>query len=172
LSYGELTDEMQRALGPILRGRVVYDLGAGDLGHSHALLRCGADRVVAIDKEAMPKPRSPRVTAVQSYFDRVVVPDRVDVAFVGWPQNRPLPGLLNWLDAADVVIYLGHNFDGSSCGNAALFGYFTTRQLVVEVPGRRNSLLVMGERMKKLRALTPEEAAHFSAEVVQGPLRL
>lgn len=164
VSYGEITDEMQEALTPLVDGKTVYDLGAGDLAHSRVLVSLGAARVVAVDKAPMPDPRCPEVSRLQGHFDQCPVPDHIDVAFLGWPQTYPMPGLLDWLDAADVVVYLGHNFDDSYCGSPELFFYLTRRALLDEVVGRRNTLLVLGERLEKPRPMTAEEAAHFSRD--------
>jgi len=162
MSYGEITAEMHEVLGPLIDGRTIYDLGAGDLAHSHLLVTLGAREVVAVDKAPMPKPRSEQIVRLQGHFGELAVPDRIEVAFLGWPQTYRMPGLIDWLDAADVVVYLGHNFDDSCCGSPELFFYLTRRALVDEVVGRRNTMLVLGERLSEARPMTEEEAAHFS----------
>ena len=162
MSYGEITDEMREVLAPLVDGKTVYDLGAGDLAHSHVLVHLGADAVVAVDKAPMPKPRSLKVSRMQGHFGQLPVPEHIEVVFLGWPQTYPMEGLLDWLDAAEVVVYLGHNFDDTYCGSPELFFYLTRRALLEEVVGRRNSLLVLGERLAETRPMTEEEAAHFS----------
>lgn len=164
MSYGEITDEMEEVLAPLVDGKTVYDLGAGDLAHSHVLAGLGAARVVAVDKVPMPKPRCSEVSRLTGHFGRLPVPDHIDVAFLGWPQTYPLPGLLDWLDVADVVVYLGHNFDDSYCGSPELFFYMTRRSLLREVLSQQNTLLVLGDRLAEMRPMTSEEAAHFSRE--------
>jgi 23S rRNA U2552 (ribose-2'-O)-methylase RlmE/FtsJ len=164
LSYGEITDEMEEVLAPLVEGKTVCDLGAGDLAHSHVLARLGAEAVIAVDKVPMRKPRCSEVSRLHGHFAQLPVPDHIDVAFLGWPQTYPLPGLLDWLDAADVVVYLGHNFDDSYCGSPELFFYLTRRALLDEVLGRRNTLLVLGDRLAEVRPMTCEEAAHFSRD--------
>lgn len=161
MSYGEITDEMEEVLTPLVDGKTVYDLGAGDLAHSHVLVRLGAASVVAVDKAPMPTPRCPEVSRLHGHFGDLPVPDHIDVVFLGWPQNYPLPGLLGWLEAADVVIYLGHNAGDSYCGTSELFFYLTRRALWDEVLGARNTMLVLGEALAKMRPMTEEEAAHF-----------
>jgi len=164
LSYGEITDEMEEVLTPLVDGKTVYDLGAGDLAHSHVLARLGAEAVIAVDKAPMRKPRCSEVSRLHGHFGQLPVPDHIDVAFLGWPQTYPLPGLHDWLDAADVVVYLGHNFGDSYCGSPELFFYLTRRALLDEVLGRRNTLLVLGDRLGEMRPMTGEEAAHFSRD--------
>lgn len=162
MSYGEITDEMQQVLTPFVDGKTVYDLGAGDLAHSHLLVRLGAEGVVAVDKAPMPTPRRAEVSRLQGHFGQLPVPEHIDVAFLCWPQTYPMPGLLDWLDAADVVVYVGHNFDDSHCGPPELFFYMTWRAVLEEVLGRRNTLLVLGDRLAEPRPMIAEEAAHFS----------
>jgi hypothetical protein len=166
MPFGHLTEEMLEVLAAVVRDQEVYDLGAGDLGHAYRLVRLRASKVVAIDKERLPVPRSPKILTVQSYLNRVPVPDRYDVAFLAWPQNCPLVGLTDWLHAADMVVYLGSNRNGSSCGNPQLFHYLAHRELLAEVEHHRNTLLVLGSWRESPRPMTGEEAAHFSAEVV------
>lgn len=162
MSYGEITDDMQVVLTERVDGKTVYDLGAGDLTHSHLLVALGARAVVAVDKAPMPTPRSPNVTRIQGPFAEVPVPERIEVAFLAWPQPFPMPGLLDWLAAADMIVYVGHNFDDSSCGTEALFFDLTRRRLLDEVLGRRNTMLVLGDRLAEPRPMTEEEAAHFT----------
>ena len=164
LSYGEITDEMEEVLALFVDGKTVYDLGAGDLAHSHLLARLGADAVIAVDKVPMQKPRCPEVSRLHGHFHQLPVPDHIDVAFLSWPQTYPLPGLLDWLDAADVVVYIGHNFDDSYCGSPELYFYMIKRALLDEVLAQQNTMLVLGERLAEARLMTSEEAAHFSRD--------
>lgn len=166
MSYGKITSEMEAALRSIVQDKVVYDLGAGDLQHARHLLRLGAKHVVAIDKEPHPT-ASGSITVIEGYFDRVPIPtDGLDIAFVAWPINYRTPGLVTWLAAATVVVYLGHNFDGSSCGNPELFEHLIGRRLTHWVAHRSNTLIVVGEPLSTPREPTPEEAA-FGSDTVR-----
>lgn len=165
MAYGKISPMMEAVLRPLVTGKVVYDLGAGDLQHARHLLRLGARRVVAIDKE--PKPtHSPDIEVVEGYFNQVPVPPRIEVAFSGWPINTSTPGLVSWLEVAETVVYLGHNFDHSSCGNPALFQHLLRRKLLAWVPHRANTLIVVGEPLAEPREPTPEEAA-FGSDTVR-----
>jgi hypothetical protein len=164
VSYGEIDQDMRWVLEPLLDGKTVYDLGAGDLTHSHMLVELGAKAVVAVDKAPMPTPRYPEITRAHGHLGEVPIPEHVEVAFLCWPQTYPMPGLLDWLDAAEVVVYIGHNFDGDHCGQPELFFYMTGRALEDEVVGRRNTMLVLRDHLAELRPMTPEEAAHFSVD--------
>lgn len=164
MSYGELTEEMQEALTPLVDGKTVYDLGAGDLTLSHVIAGLGAAAVIAIDKAPMPPPQSPLVSRLEGHFGRLPVPDHIDVAFLGWPQTYPMPGLYDWLDAADVVVYLGHNSGNTYCGRPELFLYMTRRALMEEVLGVRNTLLALGDWLAEPRPMTVEEEAYFTRD--------
>lgn len=167
MSYGKITNEMEVALRPIVRGEAVYDLGAGDLQHARHLLRLGARHVVAIDKEPPRPTASENITVLGGYFDQVPIPtDGIAVAFVAWPINYRTPGLVAWLAAARVVVYLGHNFGGSSCGNPELFEHLLSRRLTGWVAHRANTLIVVDEPLSAPREPTPEEAA-FGSDTVR-----
>ena len=176
MGYGEITTEMEAVLRPLVKGKVVYDLGAGDLHHARHLLQLGARRIVAIDKgdfvaidkEYQP-PSTPRIETISGYFDAVPIPPGgIEVAFVCWPCNRYNPGLVTWLEAAEYVIYIGSNFDGTACGSPDLFEHLLRRRLTGYVPHRRNSLVAVAERLPEPRETTPEEAAARSPTIRHG----
>lgn len=165
--FGVVTKEMDYALVPHVRGRVVWDLGAGFLTHAKRLLELGASEVVAVDKEEMPDPSSPRITRVRSHFTDLVVPDGgIDVAFLAFPQNTTLHGLISILERSQVVVYFGSNTDGTACGDVTLFEHLRGRGVLSHVPGRRGSLVVYGGPCLGMRALVPEEWAALHPERV------
>ena len=51
--YGEFTTEMEELIRPYVDGKLVVDLGAGDLTKTRRLAALGA-KVIAVDKEEMP----------------------------------------------------------------------------------------------------------------------
>lgn len=165
--FGVLTQEMTHALVPHVRGRVVWDLGAGFLLHANDLVtRYGATSVVAVDKEEMPEPTSPKITRVRSRFHDLTLPkEGIEVAFLAFPQNIPLPGLVEVLRRSQRVIYFGSNTDGTACGDKNLFGHLREREVLSHVPHPRNSLIVYGEEHPGWRrALVPEEWAALHPE--------
>ena len=175
MPYGHLNHQMREALTPLVKGRVVYDLGAGDGDHGRTLSNLGAARVVCIDKEQVgfnatgslpPRPPVKNIEVIRGYIAEVPIPTDLDVVFLGWPQNYHIIGLVPWMQAAKTVIYLGHNFGGTACGFPAMFEHLIARRLVAHIPNERNTLLVVGEPLLSSRAPTPEEAAFFSSEVV------
>jgi len=74
-------------------------------------------------------------------------------------------GLLQALDRADVVIYLGCNTDHSACGSPELFRQLCGRELLGHVPHRRNTLLIYG-RGTRTGPLTGEEFAGLTGALL------
>lgn len=168
MNYGLVTPEMAVVIKGHVRGQEVWDLGAGDLTYAHHLIRrYGVERVVAVDKGEMPKPRRKAIHLVDKPFDQVQMPlAGVDVAFLSYPVNWHCPGLINLLRKSQKIIYLGSNTNGTACGDARLFQYLMCRQVLAHVPHSRNSLIVYGEEMAVplARDTLPEEWAALHPE--------
>lgn len=149
MTYGTWTDEMAAAVRPVVEGRVVYDLGAGRLGHSRRLVGMGASHVHAVDKERADDAwwRGKPITFIQSYYADLVVPDVVEVAFLAWPTNHRLHGLIDILGRAERVVYLGSNCNGDACGWPGMWEYLRTREIEAHVPHAKNSLIVYGRHL-------------------------
>lgn len=169
MPFGNINQRMRTALSTIVKGRVIHDLGAGDGDHARTLILCGATKVIAIDKEPIPRPRVPSIECIQARIVEVPVPEDLDVVFLGWPVNYNIPGLAPWLSQAKTIIYLGSNFGGTACGNPHLFEVLLRRRLSLHIPDRRNSLLVVEEPLQEPRRPTTEEAAAFSSEALPYP---
>lgn len=152
MDWGFLSDKQSEAVKKFVRGREVWDLGAGDGGFSEFLSRSGCKRVVAVDKE--PLRTIPGVENRREYFAEIT--DPIDVAFVSWPQNKIDYGLLNMFERAKDIIYLGRNTDWSATGFEALFNEMRKRELLYSLPERRNTLQVVGPKRVK-RNPTEEE---------------
>lgn len=165
---GRLTAHQDRRLLPIVRGREVHDLGSGNCVLASRLIDHGARYVYAVDKrykheklEGLP----PRVQQVGEYFaDWATRWPMIDVAFVSWPQQYAIEGLVTLACVAKTVIYLGSNFDCSACGSPELFRYLRTREVQVHMPDRHNTLIVYGKHLDARRALLPEEYAGLHRE--------
>jgi len=162
-SYGRITPPMFELMRKMVKGKRVFDFGAHDLTLSKELLVLGAEHVVAIDKEVGKRDTS-RITTFDGSFELyltvmpVIQPE--DVAFVSWPSNHPLPGLLDCLKPFSTVIYLGKNTDGSSCAWPGFFLEMLHRSLIECIPHHRNTLLVWGKNRKAIkRKPVPEELA-------------
>lgn len=184
-SLGQLHGEQERTLAPFVKGKVVYDLGAGALGMAHELVRLGAKHVVAVDMEYKSsfnnhlnnmqkwKSGSPKISLHANSFDEFLLKHRspIRTALVAWPWGHNFGGsgdvpLVALLRHATTIIYLGKNFDGTSCGSRVLFDEFTKREVKAECPHRWNNLIVYGKHSKKLRELLPEERAVYAEEVL------
>lgn len=141
-------------------GEVVWDLGAGNGAYTGVLLDAGASGVVAVDKERYTKWKGPadaRVIRVRGLFAEVGFPAGRAVAFLSFPQNNRLPGLVELLHHFHKVIYFGSNLGGSSCGNVDLFQYLTTREVLGWSAKFNASIITYGPEPRGCDALLPEE---------------
>ena len=156
---GLLTPPMQALLAPLVARRVVWDLGAGDLTHARLLLDLGAAGVIAVEKEwhKMPRPNDPRLRPLRMYFSSVELRP-IEVAFLSWPTNHNLPGLLEILGMAEIVVYLGCNIGGSACGFADLYRELATREPLACEEHRRNTLIAYGREPRTSPMLGEEFA--------------
>lgn len=161
MPYGHLLPEQRAALRPYVEGRCVHDLGAGDLGLSHALLELGASKVVAIDKEYRVS-NDPRIEAIECYFHEVA--EDVDVGFASWPMNFEDYGLLKLVQRTPMFIYLGKNTDGTSCGGHDLFEHLSGREVLSHVPAKTNTLIVYGPKRVERPRLKEEHASLTALE--------
>jgi len=155
VAYGRLNQKQRKTLTKFVRGKVVHDLGAGDLELSSELLRLGASEVYAIDKEPKPRVLPSRVHYKQDYFHNIRSP--LSTIFLAWPTNHDV-NLVPIVKQAEMVIYLGCNTGGTACGHTKLFKTFVQRELLAYEPDKKNSLVVLG-KFVGLRQPTGEELA-------------
>ncbi len=164
MSYGELTPKMRKVLRAHAKGKVVYALGSGSGEEEGTLLaRAGASFVCLVDKagrgvegECTPRMwtalltqqcRGERCTLYfHEFLDRVTMGQvlQPDVVFVKWPQTTHLPGFVELLSLAPVVIYIGRNDGITACGPPQMWMHFRKRELLDVVRGGRNDMLVYG----------------------------
>lgn len=154
MDWGSLNKEQAKAIRPHVKGKTVWDLGAGDLTLSYQLLKLGAEKVVAVEKEETHPSRSQAVEVQRKYFEQVL--ETPEVVFVSWPANRRDVGLLRLVQNARTVIYLGCNTDYTCCGDRSFFTELSQREVLAYVPERRNSLLVVGHT-RMIRPPTEQE---------------
>ena len=148
MSYGQLNKTQLGVLAPLVIGKIIHDLGAGDLGLALELLRLGAAKIIAIDKEYNRKIFNgvpPEIELRHQFFQDMH--DEIDIAFVSWPSNYE-NGLLEVLMQTKTIIYLGKNTDGSMCGTPALFEYLSTRKVEEHVPSRANTLICYTDTLR------------------------
>jgi hypothetical protein len=164
VAHGVLNAAQRKVLGQHVRGKIIHDLGAGDLTLSRELLSLGAAEVYAIDKESKPTswtwPR--KLHYKQAYFHNVT--SRMETIFMSWPVNHEA-NLLPHILGAGMVIYLGKNTDGSACGTPGLFEVMVRRELLAYEPDRKNCLIVTGKYLDSPRGPTGEELAGLSTLV-------
>jgi hypothetical protein len=167
VSAGRLTDVQRALLRDHVGGEVVHDLGAGACTFSDLIANLGALKVYAIDKGVWARPESPKVEVIETYFATYTGPDP-EVVFLSWPDNHPLPGLIQLLSKSKKVIYLGKNTDGTMCGWPGLFRHLLTRRILAHAPAEKNSLTVYGAVGDPRTPDTGEEVAmiHGSGEIM------
>jgi len=167
ISHGQLTDEQEAVVRIFVAGRNVHDIGAGQLALAQKLVELGAHTVTAVDRiySHCTVTCPPQVTLVGEYFEEYAKHGHlVDVAFLSWPEAYQQQGVVQLIDEARVVIYLGNNFDGVSCGSEEMFQHLVQREVLALVPHKFNSLIVYGST-RVVRRQLPEEFAALHREM-------
>ena len=163
-----------------VKGKVVWDLGAGRLTLAEKLVALGASRVFAVEKEeGLLSPPWSHVTALWCCIDQAPFPQPDDVVFLSWPLNHVLGGLVERLEQAGTIIYLGMNDGVSACGGPDFWTHVVGRELLVERTTFRHErqefrhdLVVYGKILDEPRApkdLTPQEQFILASWIVQHP---
>ena len=153
--YGTPTKEQARVIRPFVRGKVVHDLGAGDLRLSKRLRSWGAERVVALDKK-LPRKIPEGVDFKEGYFKDFT--EAPEVVWLSWPVNHEAPGLVGILERTPLVLYLGTNTNGTACGGQDLWRHLRTREVLAYEADLSNTLIVYGVNRVE-RGLCGEEVA-------------
>lgn len=162
MPYGRLSVAQEEAVRPHIAGKVVHDLGCGNLDLARWLVQAGAERVVAIDRFPPLALRKPaKVEVIVSQFDDYHEP--VDTVFVSWPINWMVYGLYRMISEARTVIYLGSNLDGNACGFREMFQHLLGREVLAHLPSFQNTLIIYGSHAVE-REPVPEEFAALNQE--------
>ena len=170
MSWGVIHKDFEEPIRKTVKGKVVLDIGAGDLDLASQLLKLGAKRIVAVDKE-IGKTRSKRIVRYGEYLDnflkRVYGEEglRWDVAFLSWPSNWHMPGLRELLFFSKKIVVLSKNSDATACGTSGLWRYLQTRELEWAIPNVRNWLHIYSHDEDLGRAPTGEERAGILLDV-------
>lgn len=154
-----LNDAQRAALEPFINGARVHDLGSGDLVFTRELVRMGAEHVTAIDRHPA-RSFNKRITCVEAHYENYHVD--VDVAVMSWPANWRT-GLRETAEQSRIVVYVGKNTDGSSCGSQAMFEHLVDREVLAHVPDRCNTLIIYGPTRVE-RDRLPEEHAKLTED--------
>ena len=163
MPYGHISPEMLPEIAAVVRRKVVWDLGAGDLAHARTMLKLGAREVIAIEKEDTFDSPYRGIKQIHAYFHEVDAPDSIDVVLLSWPCNYSMRGVVRFLERAHTVIYLGSNTSGSACGDPRIWENLVEREVVAYVPTRRNVLLIYSQP-PRTRDLVGEEIAALTGQ--------
>jgi hypothetical protein len=161
MPYGALNQAQAQVVERFVRGQVVYDFGAANLYVSCELLRLGASKVIAIDKEPVRFRGIPKGIEFRQVLFRDVLDDPIDIAFVSWPPNYDT-GLIPILRRARIILYLGKNTDGTACGTPDMFQYLLKRKAEY-IPDRHNTLICYTDFLRVAREPLPEERASITS---------
>jgi hypothetical protein len=147
--YFQLSVEQRQHVAEHVRGSIVHDLGCGPLMPALRFLAESGALVHCVDKEPAEEAmlKLARESAAMGYHQCLFEnykPTKIEVAFVSWPANHHMPGLMRLLKMAHTIVYVGQNTDYSACGFREMFTHFTTRPLLAHVPHPKNTLLVLG----------------------------
>jgi len=166
MQWGKLTTDQLRELRVQASGRVVVDAGSGRpalTGENPPRDARGLADVVYLDKEAYPG-----VLEVDLEDTHAVIATLAPwlhtkpVLLLSWPISRP-SYRFGFVSLFDTVVYVGMNREGTACGNENLFRQFLRRDLLAEVQGWNNDLLVYGpahpeQRLLRIPAAREERA--------------
>lgn len=164
MSYFHLDKSQARHIRDLVKGKVVADLGCGMGMLTRMMARWGASRVHGVDKESFPRRNSTKVQWHLSYLAYWKMPADVEVAVVSWPQNSPLQGLRELLQAVPHVVYIGKNTDGTACGNPTLMRYLSERAAIHHITTPKNVLIHYGPGPRPFPYVYHEEFAGMNQE--------
>ena len=147
MGWGHLSLLQRRVLRPFVKGKEIHDLGAGDLDLSKQLLKLGASRVHAYDKDFPDRNYTAQaplgMSIAQARFEELKGP--FPIIFLSWPQNCPNAALtIHASLCEEMLIYQGSNHGGSCCGHPNLFKVMVQRELLAYIPDQKNDLIVTG----------------------------
>jgi len=158
-----LSEDQIRRLEPFVKDQSILDLGAAELAGSELMVELGAQDVLAVDRNGMPTPSSSSITTRVTQFH--LLEETRPVVLASWIVNWQV-NLERHLDAADVVISISKNTDGSSCGYREMWVLLRRREVLLHVPERINTLTVYGPRLVD-RAPTGEEVAALWPDIMR-----
>jgi hypothetical protein len=172
MSHGFIAEEFIEPIKKVVNDKVVLDIGAGDLDLARLVVRFGASKVIAIDKELFhERNRSKRIEIARMYFSDywsgldIRKPVPWVVGLLSWPVNWTTDGLLPLVSSSKQLIVLSKNSDGSACGTPALWRHLSRRVLLECIPNRKNWLTIYGNEIGPHRIPTGEEMAGCDLDV-------
>lgn len=181
MGWGRWYAEFDGPCRAVVQGRTVWALGSGTDGREYRLLhRLGAACVMEVDKELRRFPDEighRKLEAAYRIFggtwtelmgtDWSTLP-AADVALVKWPANshiwRGEKGVHDVLHRIPCFIYVGRNGAGTACAPRQFWDFCLGRELLHEVWGDQNDLLIYGKRCPERQPSCREEIAALSEE--------
>lgn len=165
MTYARLDDAQRAVLRVLVSGRTIVDLGAGDCGLAADVIELGAASVLAVDSAEPPPVLPPRVSYLRRSFSQYApFAPFAPVVLLAWPVCYATPGLVETLQRAERVVYVGVNDDVTVCGHASLWTHLLRRPVEVSREGR-NDLIVYGPeaRLQGDRTGLPHELRAIKA---------
>lgn len=159
MMYGTFPATFKKALRPYITNQRVIDLGCGDCERADILLSLDPEAIVGVDLD--PPCKTSILTIAKDFKEALpeIFSFKPTIAHLAWPINNECPGLVPILHHVPTVIYVGCNTDGTSCGNRDLFKHFITREILLHIPNRQNTLIVYGQPTQTPRSKVYEEIA-------------
>jgi len=171
--FSRMTIAQAKALRRYVTGVTVVDLGGGEGHQALSLIRLGAKSVTLIDEYRYKFLKHLKLRVVKKTFnDAFKAQKHYGLAFISWPLNKTMPGLLDFIDQAPVVAYLGKNTDGTACGWHEFWVHLAKRELITEVRDRANTLLIYGQDWHKDIQLRCEEEVAGLLSTCQTPFNI
>lgn len=162
-----LTKEQEETLQKVIKGKAVWDLGAGNCSLARKMIELGATYVHAVDcKPYKGKPLGKKIRFINAYFSELSPTMYKDQVVMGsWVHNTKCHGIMSFLRQAETIVLLGNNFDGTITGMPSIYEETLMRELLHYTPDPKNCLLVVGKHRQVGKFLgvkrdpTPFEAA-------------
>jgi hypothetical protein len=192
--WGELRPEWIALIEPFIRGQEVWAMGCGSktepsqfLQPSHEigfLLRLGAAKIYAVDKDFDRFPCSAYERSVFRYDDAVTLIRSTYAKFQAFPLDGKIPVLftkfppqyrLQWLhllQLAEVIVYVGFNNEATACGDKDFWLHVAERQVLVSAEGAKSNLIVYGKPGVVSSTPRPKEEQNGIAQVNYSTARL
>lgn len=146
MGYWVLNPRQEKVLKRFVSKKTFLEIGCGDCTLAILCLNnYNAERAILVDYKkpySMDKIKKLPIEFKHTLFQDIRKPIKADVCILSWPDNKNSINFVKLCSECEVIIYIGSVFNGSDCGNADLFSWFKTRELVCRVTGERNNLIV------------------------------
>lgn len=161
--YGKHIKSQISLIQKTINGKGVIDLGCGTDTPWIPHLAKTANFVIGVDKDlSTTQSHHSNVYLCKQYFHQYNYPVP-EIVFMSWPVNYESSGLIDILQRAEILIYVGCNMSPTACGTPDMFAYFLLRQLLVYDEQRlgpcvSSNLIILGRETGEIRCPVKEEA--------------